>query len=150
MLYGIQISRKLLGSLLHEVESNGDVFVPVHGQVDIGESINRKVELSDLPNLKFLCFPDRTKADLMNKINKDWTTLLARHGLPSNDAFPRKPSPYIHLLDELFRSQELAHISAVAYPVETKVGICRLVTIFDYNDIHDLTVFSVENHELDY
>ena|SRR5690554_4185227 len=151
MMYGAQVSRKLMGSLLLEVEGEGDTFVPVHGLIDIGEPHNGKIGLDDLPDTRFLCFPDRTKADLMDFVNEQWCALLDRYGLPvEGEQFPRKPSEHLYLLDQLIQLPELAGVAAIAYPVETRVGVCRLVTVYDRDAVVSLVPMAVEDIALTY
>jgi len=151
MMYGVQVSRKLMGALLLEAESSGDTFVPVHGLIDIGEPFNGKVGLEDVSKVRFLCFPDRAKADLMDYVNEAWVGILNHYGLPTDgEQFPRKPTQHLYLLDELMRLPELAGVSTIAYPVETRVGISRLVTVYDYDAIVSLKPMAVDDIRLAY
>ncbi|HCF5748609.1 hypothetical protein DY969_25870 [Pseudomonas aeruginosa] len=107
--------------------------------VEIETWLRQKVDFSDaadsgLKVTRFLSVA-RAKKEITDYIDKHWLELTKKYGLPAED-FPRTPTRYPHLLDEIITLEPFKHLAVIAYTVETpQVGQFQVATIFDLDAI---------------
>ena len=72
----------------------------------------------------------RIKADLANHISKLWQGYCSEENIQDN-AFPREPTQYPHLIERLWMEPEFNHLSVIAYRADTAFSIVQFATLFD-------------------
>ena len=114
---------------------------PVYAQAFVGTYTTQRQDAAGIASFRFLNVPTQIKASLKNDLRSRWEALLEQESL--KDEFPVKPSPHMHLLDDLVQQPPYDRLSAIAYPVETEVGLAQLVTVFDVEEIHNVEANSI-------
>lgn len=141
-LYGFRGAQSVLGHAMRRAYEHGRELCVVTAQADVGTWSLEKQKLGNFDDFGFLNLPSRVRAETLDDINKRWNMLLTRNGLPVDD-FPRKQSSNMHMLDELVKQEPYDKLTAIAYPIKTKIGNARLVTVFQLDKIRDVEVNSV-------
>ncbi|MGX1201042.1 hypothetical protein ACSSVV_001510 [Marinobacter sp. MBR-105] len=141
-LYGFRGAQAVLGHAMRRSMESGKELCVVSAQADVGNWSLDKQKLGNFDEFGFLNLPGRVRAETLDDIAKRWKILLTKHGHPI-DEFPRKQSPYMYLLDELVKQEPYDKLTAIAYPIKTKVGNARLVTVFKLDKIRDIEANTV-------
>jgi hypothetical protein len=140
-LYGFKGSQKLLGNAIQRAMQRGAELCLVNGQAFVGTYTVEKQDLSRFGNFRFLNLPNQVNAATKKDLKARWRELLDQYAL--DDDFPRRPSPHMHLLDELVRQEPYDKLTAIAYEMETSVGVAQFVTVFKIDDIHNVEANSI-------
>lgn len=129
LLYGNKGPGSLIGAAVRRSASNdiGVCFADV--KVDIGNWDANKQNLDNFENCRFLNLPLRANKEILDDINRHWNRWLDQECEPQ-EAFPRKPSKRMDLLDKLMCLEPYKHLNAVAYDVSTQFGIAKFVTVY--------------------
>lgn len=147
-LYGYKTSRFVLGNAMARADSQNKEFCLVNAEARIGNWNPNKIRLDSVEEARFVNLPTRASRELLDDIQRKWEGLLKAHGLsPDADHFPRKPSPHMHLLDELIQMPPYDKLTCLAYYVESTLGTINVVTVFRPEDLIEIDVNSF--HEVD-
>jgi len=139
-LYGFKGSQKLLGHAIQRAMQKGSEVCLVNGQAFVGTYTVKKQDLSRFGEFRFMNLPNQVNSATKRDLRARWRELLDKYAL--DDDFPRRPSPHMFLLDELVAQEPYDKLTAIAYEVETAVGLVQLVTVFKIDDIVDVTANS--------
>ena len=140
-LYGFRGSQRVIGSAIQRARRRGMELCPVYAKAFVGTYTTQRQDAAGIASFRFLNVPTQIKASLKNDLRSRWEALLEQESL--KDEFPVKPSPHMHLLDDLVQQPPYDRLSAIAYPVETEVGLAQLVTVFDVEEIHNVEANSI-------
>jgi len=150
-LYGYKTSRFILGSAISRAMDRNREFCLINAEARIGIWNPNKIRLETLAETRFVNLPNRANKELLNDIREKWVGLLEQHGLSArSDQFPRKPSPNMHLLGDLIKIPPYDRLTALAYHVDTTLGVANLVTVFRPEDLLMVDVNSIHPVEVNF
>lgn len=129
VLYGHKGPGSLIGAAVRKSAEldKGVCFVDM--KIDIGEWDKNKQKLDNFENCRFLNLPLRANRAILDDINRHWNYFLDQEGAP-HEAFPRKPSQRMDLLDKLMAIYPYSALNAIAYDVVTRFGVTKFVTVY--------------------
>jgi len=137
LLYGNKGPGSLIGAAVRKSASTGQGLCFADIKIDIGTWNGNKQRLDDFEFCRFLNLPVRANREVLDDINTHWNSWLDQECEPT-EAFPRKPSNRMDLLDRLIELEPYKHLNAIAYDVVTQFGIAKFVTVFNLQAIvHD-------------
>lgn len=140
-LYGFKGAQLLLGNAIQRSMQNGTELCLVNGQALVGKYSVEKQDLSTFGVFRFINLPNQVNSATKKDLRKRWRELLEKYAL--EDDFPRRTSPHMNLLDELVKQEPYNKLTAIAYEVETSIGIAQFVTVFKLDHIHDVEANSI-------
>jgi len=102
--------------------------------VEIGRWHRKPFQFSDLEESYFFN-AHRTSSDLQVFLAGFWSERIG--DMPMiRDNWPKGPTGYPHVLDDLYLEEAFSHLKAIAYSIRTaEFGSVSVVTVFDANSI---------------
>jgi hypothetical protein len=132
-------------------EDQNKEFCLVNAEARIGSWNPNKIQLDSIAEARFVNLPTRANRELLDDIQRKWEGLLKKHGLSVEaDHFPRKPSPHMHLLDELIQIPPYDQLTCLAYYIGSTLGTINVVTVFRPEDLVEVDVNTFHQVEVEF